>query len=301
MINKITVKNHRNEKMEIDLRRPNRTGFLIYDITGVGPGKATINTAEYSINDGGIHKLSKLGPRNIVLYVKFMFTPTIEAVRQKSYQYFPIKREIKLTFETDNRIAEITGYVEANEPVMFGKDAHTQISIICPDPYFYSKGVQVTDFHVADPLFEFEYSNEGVDIPVTEFGDILTNAERSMWYSGDAEVGAKFFIVATGPATNISILNAYKDERLVIDSAKLVELTGSDIIKGDQIIINTVKGSKSIRLLRDGIYTNILNCLGRDTSWFQLSEGDNVFTFLADEGANKLQFRIENRILFEGV
>ena len=54
-------------------------------------------------------------------------------------------------------------------------------------------------------------------------------------------------------------------------------------------------------LLRNGLYTNILNCLDRDSDWFQLSKGDNLFAFVAEEGTSNLQFRIQNKIVYEGV
>jgi hypothetical protein len=86
-----------------------------------------------------------------------------------------------------------------------------------------------------------------------------------------------------------------------INTDKLLALTGSVIIAGDDIIISTVKGNKYITLLRDGTYINILNCLDKNVDWLQLAKGDNVFAFTAETGNAFLQFRIENRTVYEGV
>ena len=86
-----------------------------------------------------------------------------------------------------------------------------------------------------------------------------------------------------------------------IYNSKIAALTGSGIIAGDDIIISTVRGNKYISLLREGIYTNILNALDKESDWFQLTKGDNIFAYTADEGAENLQFKIENRIIYEGV
>ena len=86
-----------------------------------------------------------------------------------------------------------------------------------------------------------------------------------------------------------------------IDTDKLAKFTGSGIIAGDDIIICTVKGKKSITLQRAGKTTNILNCLVKNANWFQLAKGDNLFAYTADSGASNLQFKIENRIIYEGV
>ena len=86
-----------------------------------------------------------------------------------------------------------------------------------------------------------------------------------------------------------------------IDTDKMKAFTGSGIVAGDEITICTVKGKKSITLLRNGKTTNILNCLDKAADWFQLAKGDNVFAYTAEEGSSNLQFKIENRIIYEGV
>ena len=48
-------------------------------------------------------------------------------------------------------------------------------------------------------------------------------------------------------------------------------------------------------------HTNILNCLDKDSDWFQLSKGDNIFAYVVEEGTTNVQFKIENRTAFEGV
>jgi len=86
-----------------------------------------------------------------------------------------------------------------------------------------------------------------------------------------------------------------------IDTDKIASLTGSGIKTGDDIVIETTKGRKSILLLRDGRTTNILNCLEKNADWFQLAKGDNLFAYTAETGSTNLQFKIENRIVYEGV
>ena len=78
-------------------------------------------------------------------------------------------------------------------------------------------------------------------------------------------------------------------------------LSSDVIVASDDIIISTLKGDKSIILIRDGVLYNILNCLDRDIDWFSLQKGDNIFAFAADEGITNLQFRIENKVIYEGV
>ena len=78
-------------------------------------------------------------------------------------------------------------------------------------------------------------------------------------------------------------------------------MTGSAFIQGDEVTISTIKGDKYIKLLRKGKETNILNCIDRESTWLTLTQGDNIIGYTADDGGSKLQFRIENRIVYEGV
>ena len=236
--------------------------------------------------------------------MKYLWKDSIEDVRQLSYKYFPIKKKLTLLIETDNRSAEIDGYTESNEPDIFSKDEGSDVSIVCPNPFFYSAGedgINTTIFYGVEPLFEFPFSNESLYECLLEMGEIQNQMEKTVVYSGDAEIGVTITIHAIGEARNITIYNTGTREIMRIDTDKMKAFTGSGIVAGDEITICTVKGKKSITLLRNGKTINILNCLDKAADWFQLAKGDNVFAYTAEEGSSNLQFKIENRIIYEGV
>lgn len=307
MIKSLTVTNYLGDSIKLVLGEPERSGFLIKSITGLGPSKSTINTTEIATNDGTVFNSSRLSQRNIVIDFIFMETvnhENIEDVRQKSYKYFPIKKVVMLLIETDNRYVSTIGYVESNEPNIFSSQEGSRISIICPDPYLYSageNGYNVTDFYSIEPIFEFPFSNESLTENLINFSEIHLNTEGIINYYGDAEIGITIYIHAVGPATNIGIYNLETRETMKIDTTKIEALIGSGIKASDDIIIETSKGQKSITFVRNGEFFNILNCLDKDTDWFSLSKGDNLFAFTAETGITNLQVRIENRIVYEGV
>lgn len=305
MIKSVTVTNYLGESLKMELTNPYDSGIAITDITGIGPGKADINVTELTSSDGSLHNSSRLGTRNIVMTLRFMFTPDIETVRQQTYRFFPIKKELTLTFETDNRSCYITGYVESNEPVIFNENEYTQISIVCPDPYFYSLRADSTVFSGVISMFEFPFSNEVQNNEETErfliMSDLQFETEQTVYYSGESEIGMTIRIRAIGTVENLTIFNTRTREFIKLDTDKLQQITGSVIIAGDEITICTVKGKKSIRLLRDGVTTNILNCMTKDSSWIQLVKGDNILAYTADSGAEKLYFSVENNVIYEGV
>lgn len=304
MIRTITFTNYLGDSIKLDLARPEESGFIVKSMTGLGPGKASINTTEVATNDGSLFNSSRMPSRNIVISLGYMWNTTIEEARQLSYKYFPIKKKITVLIETDNRKAEIEGYVESNDPTIFSSDEGSDISIICPNPFFYSAGqdgINTTIFYGVEALFEFPFSNESLTENLLEMGEIKNDTERVVVYNGDAEIGVTITIHAIGEADTITIYNTGTREVMRIDTDKLEKFTGSGIVAGDEIIICTVKGSKSITLLRSGKTTNILNCLDKDADWFQLTKGDNIFAYTAEYGSTNLQFRIENQIIYEGV
>lgn len=307
MIYSIVVTNYLGDRIKLELGEPDVSGFLIKSITGLGPAKANVNTTEVSTNDGSLFNSARLSQRNIVLdmvFINTVYGESIEDLRQKSYKYFPLKKSVELTIETDNRYVKTTGYVESNEPNIFSSQEGTQISIICPDPYFYSAGEDgnnVTNFYSIDPMFEFPFSNESLDEPLLVFGEIQIKTEGVITYHGDSEIGVMIYIHAIGPATNINIYNTETREVMRINTEKISSLTGKGIVASDDIVINTAKGEKSITLIREGVSYNILNCLDKNTDWFTLAKGDNIFAFTADSGVTNLQFRVENKVIYEGV
>ena len=304
MIKSVTITNHLDESIKLDLFNPEESGFIIKSIEGLGPVKANINFKELATNDGAIDNSARLSSRNIVMSLQFMESPTIEETRLKSYKYFPIKRNIKFLIETDSRICETIGRVETNVPTIFSNAEGCQISILCSNPYFYSAGENGTNqtiFYGTEPLFEFPFSNESLTEDLIEFGSIENRTEGMIYYDGDAEIGITIQIHAVGEAEGLVIYNTKTREIMRINDDKLKSLMGSGIQAGDEITITTSRGEKGIYMLRSGVTTNILNSLEKPIKWFQLSKGDNTFAYTASAGLTNLQFRIENKVIYEGV
>ena len=130
MIRSFTITNYLGDSIFLDIRRPEKSGFLIKSVTGLGPSKANINTTEIATNDGSYYNSARIAQRNIVFNLVFMMTESgddIETVRQKTYRYFPLKKEVMIAIETDNRVLTTVGYTESNEPDIFSSSEGAQI------------------------------------------------------------------------------------------------------------------------------------------------------------------------------
>lgn len=304
MIKTITVTNYLGESLEMELSKPELSGIAIMSVSGLGPVKASIGATELSISDGAIFNSARISSRNIVFKCKLLSLPTIEDTRLKTYKYFPIKKPITITVVTDSRECSIVGYVESNEPSIFDSFETTTISVICPDPYFYSSGISgvtVTVFSGVNSGLEFDFSNESLTDNLLNMGDIVSDTTKTIVYEGDSEVGMIIQMHITGDVSSITVYNVMTREYMTIDADKLELLTGEKFVIGDDVIISTVQGDKYIYLKRNGEYINILNCLNKYANWFQLSKGDNVFAYAATIGTTNIEFKITNKTLYEGV
>lgn len=304
MIQSVTITNYLGDTMTMRLMSPDDSGVLIKSITGLGPVEAEISTSDYAVSDGVYFNSARFGSRNIVFDIYYLFKPTIEEARHRVYAMFPVKRMVKMVFKTDTRTVYATGYVETHEPDIFNKLSEVQISVICPDPYFYSEASDRTMFSGVDDLFEFPFENNSTTEKLIEIGNIFTDTIKNIYYEGDSEVGMTVRVHALTDVTSITLYNLDTREQMLIDLTKLGEDLSSKMIALDDLIIVTSQGQKSLTLVREGTSHNALNCLDRSSTWLTLHKGDNVFAYIINGGIESdddVIFEIENSVAYEGV
>lgn len=310
MIKSVTAVNFKGESIKMDLFHPESSGFIIIKIDGIGPGKATVTKNDSKVYDGGTITSARLPSRNIKMEIQFLWVNSIEDVRHKSYKYFPLKKPITLIFETDTRTVEIEGVVESNEPDIFSSEESTNISIICPDPYFYASGENArskTEFSGINPLFEIPsdigYSNESLTEALTEISALYVQSERGIMNYGEVDIGVVISIKPLAIVKGIlTISNVTLGQNMSFDLNKIKTITENDFHLGDELVINTLRGKKSVTLVREGKNYNALSCIDTRTDWIYLTSGENTFTYYLDgEGIEDLQFSVTNSILYEGV
>ena len=306
-----------NSTIHVELGQAEPThGFLVEKIEGLGPVKADINMTDLATTDGSLYNSSRLQTRNIVLTFNFKNCPDAEAARLKTYKYLPIKRKVMLSVETADRNARVVGYVESNEPDIFSKEVKSVISIICPDPYFYSNeygySPHVITFAGLESEFEFPFENNSISEDLLIFGNLTEIVSKDFVYEGDQEIGVKMSIAVSSTIdTNIILVhvkNSYNTNESVLTSEMRIDIekfhdlmNDTYLLAGDTITIDTTNGQKKITLLRSGIEYNILNVVTRDSDWFQLAKGFNRFYFTAGGNESHMSFKVENYVIYEGV
>jgi hypothetical protein len=304
MINAIRITNHLGENLTIELGSPEKSGFFILNIDGLGPAKNVINTTDALSLNGTTINSSRSSYRNIVLRIGFIeiLGMTIESLRQSTYRFFPSNKIIEVEVQTENRTGYIKCLVESNEPDIFSKMESTTISLLAPSSYFYDREIVDTTFTGFDNGFEFPFENPSLTESLIEFGQVYIQTTKNLYYEGDDPTGVIIYAKILGPVTGFAVHNTSTNKSILLSSDIIILLTGSGLIDGDLLVISTVKGSKSIYLYRaTGHVYNIINALNPNSLWIELERGDNVFSYTANTGLNFIQLRVENDILYGGL
>ena len=156
----------------------------------------------------------------------------------------------------------------------------------------------------------------------TEFGNINNFTEGNVFYDGEADTGIILEIIAKGAANGCKFYDMETGEMMQVSNSIIEQITHQGIDQGDVITINTKKGQKSAKLLRNGETYDILNALiptvideqgTKRMEWLELHKGDNVFGYdtpkwdpdasdiIDTGGLENLVFNVRYDMLYEGV
>ena len=310
MIKTIKITNKKGDHILLELSNPYKTGLNVKKITGLGPVKADINITKLAIADGGVYNSSIANTRNIVFTLGLMPQPiSVQNSRRLTYRYFPLKEKIKMEFWTEDRTYYTEGYVESNEPSIFSKDEETDISVMCPYPWFKEviiNGKENTDFINVDLFttksgFEFPFSNESLEKPLLEFGTIISQNYKDVMYTGELQAGCTIEMIFKGPVERPVIYNNRTSSVMVFDDKRLRAQTGDGFLPGDKLFINTEAGSKNIILNRGVKSINAFNILGQGSTWLTIDYGINRLSYDATSGKENISINLKYSILYQGI
>ena len=141
MLEKVTVTNIYGQKLEMELRHPEKSGYAVTGITGIQPVDVDIKTSQFVSGkrfryNTGFHKLRNIGI-NIIFYEYNNAHKRIETLRNELYEYFMTNSFVTLTFYKSGLYYSISGVVDKNQPTIFSQATGASISVTCPELWFY--------------------------------------------------------------------------------------------------------------------------------------------------------------------
>lgn len=280
------VENTRHAVLELT---QNETNFQVINITGLNPPNAQVNMTKIAGIDGSSFNSATVNTRNIVLVIKL--NGDIEKNRIKIYSFFRTKEWCKFYYRNSRRDVFIEAYTDAVECDLFTNNEVVQVSLICPKPFFKDLNEFITDISKVVSMFEFSFaiSDEGI-----EFSSLEQEKITNVYNNSEIETGLMIEIDIYGDVEKIQINNVSTGDMFILNYG---------FRANDKVIINTIKGEKSINLVRNAETINIFSAIDRKSTFFQLNIGDNFFSYLANEGEkeNLIHILFKNRIEYGGV
>lgn len=283
MYYKLTVENQNNQSLVLT----NNRNYVIRSIDGLTPPIATINSSVVAMVDGAIYNSARVETRNIIISIAPLIP--VEKNRNMLYTYFPIKKQVRLYYENGTKHVYIDGYVDSIDGSLFDISQTLSISITCLEPYWKSQSLSTADVSDTESLFEFPFA---IDKEGTEFSRINKTSTVNVINYGDVEIGMIIEMIADNIVDNPRIYRT--------DTGEMFALWFRMEDK-DKIIINTNRNKKSVTLIREGQYSNLISSLIPGSIWFNLNLGDNIFAYESDSGADRLEVRFNFYNSYAGV
>lgn len=184
----------------------------ITKIDGLGPVVAAVNTTQIGLNPGARFDSAHVDYRNIV--IEFYIISSVADNLNELYSV--IQTGSKIVFLLNNKFAD--GHVESIEIDRTNNPVKGQISIICPNPVFYSEA-------------------KNVSLSASDF----------ISYAGNQTTGFKLYLTAKTAVKNpyISINANKKTKKSVLN----ITLTSGDVLE-----LNSESGQKSASISNKKVY-----------------------------------------------
>lgn len=255
--------------------------FTLTDIDGMTTVTSDLAAVTVPSVDGDIVTNIQAQPRTVVLYLRLKESAGIEAAKRYILQYIKPKLTGTLQLIQDDREIQLAGIVEAMELPRFGQGCTMQITMHCEQPFWEDIDFVVQQIAQIINLHYFPIPEGGLAFPERglPFGAYNRTLTSDFDNSGDVETGALIAIIALGEVVNPRIANTQTGEFIGIN----------DTLQGnDEVIINTIKGQKTIT--KNGV--NIIDKIMSGSTFLQIATGNNEFTISARSGINNVYFTL---------
>ena len=254
-------------------------------IDGLSPTSSISVSPNYD-SDGGVIVSERLGTRSINILLAFC--NSYEKCKKLLFDTFITKDTGKLIYINDNNETfHISCYVEKISLPVSERAITAQITLICPDPFWtvgtssnsIENGSKISILGINNKLqFPWFINKDGF-----EFATISNNRIAKITNNGITDSGCIFELFARSQVVNPRLENNKTFDFIELDFTMLAS---------DKIIINTIKGQKSITLIRNNNESNIINSKVWGSKFLQLSPGFNEIVCNASDGIDSLSVTI---------
>lgn len=255
--------------------------FNLVDITGLTTLNSNVASVVVPYMDGDVVNSVQAQPREVTLYLRLKQSAGIQAAERYVMKYVKPKLSGTLHIVRDDMDIRLEGIVTAVDLPRFTQGCTMAVTLYCAMPYWVdSEAVQAEISPIINMHhFPVSFPEEGIVL-----GTFDNDLSQHLVNRGDVETGMKITMIATGEVVN---------PRLTAEDGRFIGINDT-LQENDEVIINTVKGEKSIT--KNGV--DILNKIAEGSHFLQLQTGDNRFTISAGDGVNSIYFTLEYKRLY---
>lgn len=290
IVQKLTFTNSKGQSIIFQNAAP----YILSKLEGTGGVETTLQTTKAPGQDGST--LHEVTLENRVISIEgYVAGSDRENMYKRRMQLASVLNPKLgagiLTYQNDYWTKIIPAVAEES-PVFAERTANYQkfrVTLICPQPFWLEEyeSKEGIALWVGNLEFEIEIPPEGLEMGYRQ-SNLIVNINNP----GDVECGIRIEFTAIASVENPSLYNIYTQEFIKIRQT---------LQAGDKLIINTEFSNKRVELLRNNIKTNVFNYIDLESTFIQLSPGDNVLRYDADSGIENLDVAIYYRPRYVGV
>lgn len=289
---KLTYINSRGETLEFSVTSVYHCN-VSKDVTGLSGIENTL----YKTNSMGQHGDTLIGQRfeareiTIVGNIARTDKDRVLELRRQAEKILNAELDAKLVYTYKDFVRVIKCRVDGT-PEFKRKNVFTQftIPVTCCSPFWQEETEAKKDIAawVSNWEFDFEITEEGIELGYREPSVIV-----NVYNEGDVKSGMRVEFRAIGTVVNPVLLN--------VETQEFIQMKDTVMEAGDVITINTDYGSKTATLTRNGETVDYFRHIHIDSTFMQLSIGDNIFRYDAESGVTALEATIYHNNKYLGV
>ena len=258
------------------------TNYKIISIEGIDYPELDIGTTSNAHYDGSYINSKRADKRTVTIKAEYQFNDT-EIERDKLLSFFNFKNVGTLIIDYSKRkksiqynISDFKSKIDnVNDKLNF------EVELLSTEPYLRDVAESKLDIALWRGAFHFPLrcTTKNKIIMGVKEPSLIANINNT----GDVETGMIIEFRALGTVKNPSLFNINTREFIKVNTT----MSAGEIIR-----INTNVGHKSIAKITNDTETKIMNLLNIDSTFLQLSVGDNLFRYDADDGFDFMEVSI---------
>ena len=247
--------------------------FYLIGVDGLTSVNADVAASTTPSMDGDTVNSIVAQPRTLAITLRFKQGVSVEAAKRIILSTIKPKLRGRLRMVDTGRTTEIAGLVTVIDMPRFSDAVVMQFQMHCSNPYW--QDAEYIAFEVSRVLDSHYFTTSDDDMLYfyedgIVMGEYNTSMTQTYTNEGDVECGMLITIIALGDVVNPVI---YRSDGVFVG-------VDDTLAAGDQVVINTNKGEKSI--IKNGV--SVFSKVREGSTFFQLEVGDNELTINSDGG-----------------